>query len=162
MAQQTPVKDGATRAAEMVEANAELVEFVGTCSDEEWGRVCTPEGWSVAVVAHHIAWGHEVAAGWIRTIREGRDVPGSPAEHDAGNGRKAAEVAGISRGEVIELANRNIAELTQLLRSLTEADFARSAEFGPGGGAEMSVGRLAGARGHLDRHLNNMREAVGR
>jgi DinB superfamily len=155
-------RSGATRAQEMIDANAEFVAFIATCTDEEWGRICAAEGWPVGVVAHHIAWGHEVSAGWIRTIRSGRDVPGSPEAHNAGNAAKAAEMAGVSRDEVIQIANRNLNGLTALLRSLTAEDLSKSATFGPGAGMEMSVDQLAGARGHLDRHLGSIRAAVGR
>lgn len=156
------MRTGPMRAEDMIDANAELVAFIQTCSDEEWGRTCEGEGWPVNVVAHHIAWGHEVSAGWIRTIRSGRDVPGSPEAHDAGNAAKAAEVAEISRDEVIRLANRNVNELASLLRSLTAEDLSRSSTFGPAGGVKMSVDQLAGARRHLDRHLGSIRAAVGR
>jgi hypothetical protein len=155
-------RSGATRAQEMIDANAEFVAFIATCTDEEWGRVCSAESWPVGVVAHHIAWGHEVSAGWIRTIRSGKDVPGSPQTHNAANEAKASEMAGVSRDEVIGIANRNLIGLTALLRSLTDEDLSQSASFGPGGGMKMSVDQLAGARGHLDRHLGSIRAAVGR
>jgi hypothetical protein len=155
-------RSGATRAQEMIDANAEFVAFIATCTDEEWGRVCSAESWPVGVVAHHIAWGHEVSAGWIRTIRSGNDVPGSPQTHNAANEAKASEMAGVSRDEVIGIANRNLIGLTALLRSLTDEDLSQSASFGPGGGMKMSVDQLAGARGHLDRHLGSIRAAVGR
>jgi hypothetical protein len=155
-------RSGATRAQEMIDANAEFVAFIATCTEDEWGRICAAEGWPVNVVAHHIAWGHEVSAGWIRTIRSGKDVPGSSETHNAANQAKAAEMARVSRDEVIRLANRNLNELTSLLRSLTGEDLSKSAAFGPGGGMKMSVDNLAGARGHLDRHLSSIRAAVGR
>jgi hypothetical protein len=155
-------RSGPTRAQEITDANAEFVSFIATCTDEEWGRICAAEGWPVGVVAHHIAWGHAVSAGWIRTIRSGKDVPGSPQTHNAGNEAKAAEMADVSRDEVIRLANRNLDELTALLRSLADEDILQSATFGPGGGMKMSVDNLAGARGHLDRHLGSIRSAVGR
>lgn len=154
-------RSGATRAQEMIDANAEFVAFIATCTDEEWARVCA-ETWPVGVVAHHIAWGHEVSAGWIRTIRSGKDVPGSSETHNAGNAAKAAEMAGVSRDEVIRLAHRNLNELTALLRSLADEELLQSATFGPGGGMKISLDQLAGARGHLDRHLGSIRAAVGR
>src|ERR1700686_1480046 len=110
------VKSGGVRAQEITDANDEFVAFIETCSDEEWGRTGTAEAWPVNVVAHHIARGHEVSAGWIRTIRSGKDVPGSPELHDANNNATAAEVAGISRDEVVRLANRNVVALAELLR----------------------------------------------
>jgi hypothetical protein len=155
-------RSGAIRAEEITDANSELVAFIETCDDHDWARICTAEAWPVSAVAHHIAWGHEVSAGWIRSIRAGQEVPGSPETHDAANQAKAAEVAAISREEVIRLANRNVNDLAELLRTLTTADLAKSAAFGPGGGMAMSVDQLAGSRRHLDRHLTSIRSAVGR
>jgi hypothetical protein len=155
-------RPGVARAEQIVEANDELVAFIETCSDQDWARMCAVEAWPVSVVAHHVAWGHEVAVGWIRTIRSGNDVPGSPELHNAGNETKAASVAGISRDEVIALAKENVDAYADLLRTLTDEDLAKSAAFGPAGGMPMSVDRLAGARRHLDGHLGSMRAAVGR
>jgi len=162
MSQHTDVSSPADRAAQLEAANEELIAFIETCTDEEWAKTCEAEGWPVAVVAHHVAWGHHVAAGWIRTISAGHEVPGSPELHDAGNAAKAAEAAGITRDEVIALARRNIVELAEVVRSLGEADLAKESPFGPAGGRPMSIDRLAGARGHLDRHLGSIRAAVGR
>jgi uncharacterized damage-inducible protein DinB len=162
MSQPTDVTSPADRAAQIEAANEELIAFIEACTDAEWARTCEAEGWSVAVVAHHIAWGHHVAAGWIRTIAGGHGIPGSPELHDAGNAAKAAEATGITREEVIALARRNIVELAEVVRSLADADLAKSSPFGPAGGRPMSVDRLAGARGHLDRHLGSIRAAVGR
>jgi hypothetical protein len=61
------------------------------------------------VVAHHIAWGHERAAGWIESIRRGEEIPGSPEEHNASNAAMAAQVAGISPNAVLALSDRNLA-----------------------------------------------------
>src|ERR1051325_782573 len=161
MSQHPDVTSPADRAAQIEAANDELIAFIETCTDEEWARTCEAEGWPVAVVAHHIAWGHHVAAGWIRTIASGHDIPGSPELHDAGNAAKAAEATGTTREEVIALARRNIVELAEVVRSLTDPGLAKSSPFGPAGGRPMSVDRLAGARGHLDRHLGSIRAAVG-
>src|SRR6202022_972826 len=44
-------------AEEMSDANAELIAFVESCTDEEWRTICRAERWGVGVVAHHVAWG---------------------------------------------------------------------------------------------------------
>ena len=77
------------RAQALIDANAEFVRFIETCADDEWLLVCPAEGWTVGAVANHIARGHAAVAGWIETIRDGRDVPGSPEQHDANNASMA-------------------------------------------------------------------------
>src|SRR5260370_13272259 len=116
---------------EIDDANAEVNGFVESCSDEEWRTICRAERWRLGVVAHHIAWGHERAADWINSIRNGIPIPGSPRAHDASNAIKAAQVAGIGRDEVIFLARRNADRLVAVLRSLTAEDFKRAVPFGP-------------------------------
>ena len=147
-------------AEEIMDANAEFVAFVETCSDKEWKASCRGERWSVAVVAHHVAWGHERAADWIKAICSGIPIPGSPQAHNASNTLKAAQVAGISRDEVIFLARRNADQLVAVLRSLAEEDFRKSVPFGPAGGRALSVEGLG--RNHLDRHLASIRATLRR
>jgi hypothetical protein len=147
-------------AEEIADANAEFIAFVESCSDQEWRATCRGERWRVGVVAHHIAWGHERAANWINAIRNGIPIPGSPRAHDASNDIKAAQVAGISRDEVIFLARRNADRLVAILRSLTEEDFERAVPFGPARGRPLSIEGLG--RSHLDRHLASMRATLRR
>lgn len=147
-------------AEEIMDANAEFVAFVETCSDKEWRATCRGERWSVAVVAHHIAWGHERAGDWIGAIRDGIPIPGSPRAHRASNALKATQVAGIGRDEVIFLARRNADLLITLLRSIDDEDLRKRVPFGPAGGRPMSIEGLG--RGHLDGHLASIRTTLRR
>jgi DinB superfamily len=147
-------------AEEIADANAEFIAFIESCSDKEWKTTCRGERWSVGVVAHHIAWGHERAADWIRAIRSGIPIPGSPQAHNASNGLKAMQVAGISREEAVHLARRNGDKLIAVLRSLVEEDFRKSVPFGPVGGRAIDIEGLG--RSHLDRHLGSIRATLRR
>ena len=147
-------------AEEIADANAEFLAFVETCSDEGWRAVCRAERWRMAVVAHHTAWGHERAANWINSIRNGIPIRGSPEERNASNRIRAAQVAGIKRDEVIFLARRNAERLIAVLRSLTEEDFNQTVPFGPSRGRPISIDALG--RGHLDGHLASMRATLRR
>lgn len=147
-------------AEEIADANAEFIAFVESCSDKEWRAVCRAERWRIGVVAHHIVWGHERAADWINAIRNGIPIPGSPRAHDASNAIKAAQVAGISRDEVIFLARRNADRLVAVLRSLTDEDFERAVPFGPARGRPLTIEGLG--RSHLDRHLASIRATLRR
>ena len=147
-------------AEEIADANAEFIAFVETCSDKDWKAICRSERWSVGVVAHHIAWGHERSADWINAIRSGIPIPGSPQAHNASNAIKAAQVAGISRDEVVFLARRNAERLVAVLRSLTEEDFKHAVPFGPARGRPIAIDGLG--RSHLDRHLASMRSTLHR
>jgi hypothetical protein len=145
-------------AEEMIDANAEFTAFVEGCSDEDWRAVCREEKWRIGVVAHHVAWGHERAVDWINAVRSGIPIPGSPQAHNASNAIKAAQVAGISRDEVVFLARRNAERLVAALRSLTDEDFKRVVPFGPARGRPISIDGLG--RSHLERHLASMRATL--
>ena len=46
-------------------------------SDADWKKVTSAEKWSVGVVAHHVAMGHEGIGGIIKTIASGKAMPTS-------------------------------------------------------------------------------------
>jgi hypothetical protein len=150
------------RTQELLAASADFVGFVRSCTADEWQRTCAEEGWPVGVVAFHVARGHAVVRGWLQSLREGRDVTLTPAALDADNAAMASEAQSVTQSDVVELAEHNIEDLARFLRTLSDADLAMSARFGPGGGDEVSVGRLAGSRGHLDRHLASIRATLAR
>lgn len=162
MANNVTATPGPVRAQAMIDANEDLVAFVESCSDDDWGKTCQPERWPVGVVACHVARGHRVVAQWIEEMVGEGGVSLSPDELDEMNAAMAKEVAGVSRDEVIELSRRNVETLAATLRGLSDEDLRVTAPFGPSGGAVLPVDRLAGSRGHLDGHLASMREAVGR
>jgi hypothetical protein len=45
-------------------------------SDADWKKT-TSENWTVGVVAHHVANGHEGISGIIKTVASGKSVPAS-------------------------------------------------------------------------------------
>lgn len=153
---------GVSRAQVLIDANSDLVEFLVSCTNDEWSQMCSREGWTVGAVAYHVARGHEVAARWIETLRDGRAVPGSPQEHDADNAAMASEAAGVTREEVIRLSQQNVELLAAVLNSLSDSDLAMGAPFGPAGGGRMTVDQLAGKRSHLDAHLESIRATLAR
>jgi hypothetical protein len=52
-----------------------LIEFVENCSEEDWRKQCPGEGWTVGVVAHHIAASHYGILAWAKMIVEGQALP---------------------------------------------------------------------------------------
>jgi DinB superfamily len=155
------LKPVAERAQEMVDANEELVAFVEACSDADWARVCAGETWPIGVVAYHVANGHRVVASWINQLLAG-GVSLTRDELNTANAAMAAEHAGVTRAEVIDLSRRNVQSLAATLRRLSEDDLRAVAPFGPAGGMAVPVDDIAGNRGHLERHLDSMRAAAGR
>ena len=49
------------------QASQEMIATVERCSDAQWTTKTSGEGWSVGVVAHHVAQGHEAIAEFVKS-----------------------------------------------------------------------------------------------
>lgn len=161
MASDTDLKPVTQRAEEMAAANDQLIEFVESCSDDDWATVCAGEGWPVGVVAYHAAKGHGVVAQWIDQLLAG-GVAMTADELNAMNATMAREHANVSRTVVVELSRTTLQALTATLLRLTDDDLRVTGPFGPAGGSVVPVDAIAGSTGHVMGHLASMRSALGR
>jgi uncharacterized damage-inducible protein DinB len=156
------VSDRANALADALErANEEVIDFVSTRSDAEWSTVVQPEGWTVGVVAHHVAEGHMKALRWMETILAGENVEDTPEAHRAEDAAHAEAYADVTKADALAHLRTTLDGLVAFIRTLDDDALARSASFGPDGGRPRSVEQLC-ATTHIDRHLARMREAVGR
>ena len=107
--------------------NNEFIAFVDNCSDEDWRKVCSGEGWTVGVVAHHVAAGHFGAIDFVRMIVAGEAIPEITMETiDQMNAQHAKEHANCTREEVLALLRKNGSAFAGYLEGLSEADLART------------------------------------
>ena len=114
-------------AARFTTFNKEMITFVDNCSDEEWRKVCSGEGWTVGVVAHHVAAGHFGAIDFVRMIVAGEAIPEITMETiDQMNAQHAKEHANCTREEVLALLRKNGSAFAGYLEGLSEADLART------------------------------------
>ena len=137
--------------------------FVDNCSDEDWQKVCSGEGWTVGVVAHHVAAGHFGAIDFVRMIVAGEAMPEITMEAiDQMNAQHANERANCTKEEVLGLLRENGSAFAGYLEGLSEADLARTGYLAAIGGEisaqqliEMFILQSGGE------HLDNMRAATG-
>src|SRR6266852_5359100 len=95
-------------------------------SDADW-RKTTAEKWTVGVVAHHVAGGHEGIAGIIKTVAAGQSVPNFTMDMlHAMNAKHAKEFANVSKAETIALHKKNAAAAAAVVRGLSDADLGKS------------------------------------
>lgn len=107
--------------------NNEFIAFVDNCSDEDWRKVCSGEGWTVGVVAHHVAAGHFGAIDFVRMIVAGEAIPEITMETiDQMNAQHAKEHANCTREEVLALLRKNGSAFAGYLEGLSEADLGRT------------------------------------
>jgi hypothetical protein len=142
-------------------ANAEAIAFAGSCSEAQWRTLVPGEGWSVGVVLHHIAESHAAVLRWLDAMVRGDGVTDTVDDIDTRNEEHAERTMGIGIAETIELLRENGAQTEAVLRSLTEAQLARTAPFGPAGGQSLPVSALAEVTArHTLEHLSHARQAV--
>ncbi len=107
--------------------NNEFIAFVDNCSDEDWRKVCSGEGWTVGVVAHHVAAGHFGAIDFVRMIVAGEAIPEITMEAiDQMNAQHAKEHTNCTREEVLALLRKNGSAFAGYLEGLSEADLGRT------------------------------------
>jgi hypothetical protein len=156
---------GSERAAEIADdlaaANAEVLAFVRSCSEEQWLLTVPGEGWTVGVVLHHVAEGHEQGLRWLDAMARGAGVADTAEGIDRANAAHARRAEGIGPAETLALLESNGAELESALRELSDEELDRCAPFGPAGGRELPTADLAvvSAR-HVREHLAHARGAV--
>jgi hypothetical protein len=155
------------RTKELVERvtafNNDFITFVENCSDEEWRKVCSGEGWTVGVVAHHVAAGHFGTIDLVRMIVAEEAMPEITMEAiDQMNAQHAKKHAHCTQEEVLALLRKKGSAFADYLEGLSEADLARTGYLAAIGGEisaqqliEMFILQSGGE------HLDNMRAATG-
>ena len=148
-------------ADELEGANAELISFAESCSEDQWRMIVPGENWSVGTLVHHCALGHATASSWIREMIETGAVSTTAEELDASNARHAADFANPAITETVDLLRRNGTAAAGVLRSLSDEELEREAAFGPAGGRIFKVESFAGMFSrHPISHLANARAAI--
>ena len=141
----------------------DFIAFVDNCSDEDWQKMCSGEGWTVGVVAHHVAAAHFGAIDLARMIVAGEAMPEITMEAiDQMNAQHAKEHANCTREEVLALLRKNGSAFAGYLEGLSEADLARTGYLGLIGGdvsaqqlTEMIILQSGGE------HFDSMKAATG-
>ena len=150
-------------AADVEQANADIIFFSESCSPEEWLAVVPGDNWPVCVVAHHVAEGYDLVSGWIDCALTGRPVEDTADGIDAVNSRHAEAFAGVGVHETVALLRAKGSAAVTRIRGLSASDLVMTAEFGPAGGQPFSVEQFCmAAAGHVQSHLGRARAALGR
>lgn len=139
---------------------SEIVATLDRLSDEQWRRTCAAEGWSVGLVAFHIALGVERQGGWIEQALEGG--PAHQFSWDVTNELNAAVAnARILPSKPFVLAGLPVTadRLCTLLQTMSDSDAARVAL--SSGGKDLSIEFvMKNLMRHIDEHVASIRDAV--
>ena len=141
----------------------EATAVLDRLSDADWKKTTSAEKWTVGVVAHHMAGGHEGIAGIIKTVAGGQSIPNFTMDmlHDM-NAKHAQEHAKATKAETVALHKKSAAAAAAVLRGLSDTDLAKSGTVLTGM-PPMSVEQVVGGilLNHIDEHLKSIRATVG-
>ena len=146
--------------AKVQEATAVLEKL----SDADWKKKTAGEQWTVGVVAHHVAGGHEGISGIIKTVAAGQSIPNFTLDklHEM-NAKHAQDFSNVSKAETVALHKKNAAAAAAVVRGLSDADLAKSGTVLTGV-PPMTVEQIVTniLINHVDEHVRNIRTAVGK
>jgi uncharacterized damage-inducible protein DinB len=148
-------------ATQVEAANQQLIDAVQRCSEEQWQKRSTSEGWSVGVLAHHVAISYGPIADMVQAVASGREpelpTPDGQAEMNAQHARDYAQVG---KQETVDALRCNGAAAADVVRGLSDDQRTRTTT--SFGGKEMNVAQLlqGAAIGHPKQHLASISEAI--
>ena len=141
----------------------EATAVLDRLSDADWKKTTSAEKWTVGVVAHHMAGGHEGIAGIIKTVAGGQSISNFTMDmlHDM-NAKHAKEFANVSKAETIALHKKNAAAAAAVVRGLSDADLSKNGTVLTGM-PPMSVEQIINVvlLNHVEEHLKSIRAAIG-
>jgi uncharacterized damage-inducible protein DinB len=149
-------------AAQFETANNEFIATVEGCTDAQWRQPCASEGWSIGVVAHHVAVVYPAFAGIVERLATGVTLPprsSMDAVHRS-NAQHARDYADVGKTETLDALRANGAAVTQRLRSLSDEQLDRIA--GVFGDRELSTAQVVEwiVIGHTREHLASIRATI--
>ena len=131
-------------------------------SEADWKKTTSGETWTVGVVAHHVAGGHEGISGIIKTVAGGQSIPNFTLDalHEM-NAKHAKEFSGATKAETVALHKKNAGAAAALVRGLSDDDLARTGTVLTGV-PPMSVEQIVTniLINHIDDHFGSIRKTV--
>ena len=149
-------------AEQFEQANRQMIAAIEHCSEAQWKTKTSGEQWSVGVVAHHVAQGHEAVAGLVRMTANGQPLPPMTMDtiHQM-NAEHAKQYANATKDETLALLRKNAAAAASTVRGLSDEQLDRSAPLlgGPPMTAQQMVERVL--IGHVKEHHGSIQATVG-
>jgi hypothetical protein len=157
------MSERARELAEKLQAfSSDVAAFVENCSDEDWGKTCSGEGWPVVVVARHLGLGHFGVLGLAKMLVAGEPLPElTGAMVDQMNAQHAEEHADCTKDEVLGFLRAKGPEFAGYVAGLSDEDLDRAAYLALLG-RDVSTERLIELviLNSGKEHLENMKAAV--
>ena len=142
----------------------EVIAFVETLSDEDWGKVCEWEEWSVGATAYHVGAGHFAVSDLAGIIIRGEDLP--PLNMDQINdmsNKQAREHEGCTKADALDQLRTNSAKMVAFAAGLTDDELDRKGSM-PAFEGEVNTEQFIGfiIFESAAQHFKSMKDAVGK
>jgi len=142
----------------------EVIAFVETLSDEDWGKVCEWEEWSVGATAYHVGAGHFAASDLAGMIIRGENLP--PLNMDQINemsNTQAREHEGCTKADALAQLKTNSEKMVAFAAGLTDDELDRKGSM-PAFEGEVNTEQFIGfiIFESAAQHFNSMKEAVSK
>ena len=140
----------------------EATTLIEKLSDAEWKTVTAAEKWSVGVVAHHVATGHEGISRIVKTVASGQPMPHFTLDMlNQMNAQHAKEHAGCTKSETLALHKTNAGAAAAIVRGLSDAELEKTgkvlADAPPMNVEAIVTGILIN---HIDEHVSSIRKTL--
>ena len=152
-------------AARIEEGAVSLAAFAEQLSDAEWRKPIPRDGRAVGVVVHHVASVYPIEVDLAKTIGSGKAVTGVTWEAVAEmNAKHAAEHAGVTKSDALDLLRRNSRDAAAAVRKFTDEELDGAAPFSLSFGAPVTAQFVIEdhALRHSWHHLAKIRAALGK
>jgi len=156
----------ATNAQELAERlsafNAEVIAFVNSVPDAQWGKRCKGEEWSIGVVARHIGAGHYSSIELAKIMIAGMPLPelSQKVLTESANSH-AAKHADCTRAEVLSILESKGRTMVEYVAGLDDAHLSATGYI-EAFGNDVTVKRMLEVINLVSagEHLQSMRNAL--
>ena len=98
-----------------------LADFAASLTDAQWTTRCMPDGRTVGVIVHHVAFVYPIEIEIAQTIANGKPLTGLTMDDvHALNARHATENVAVTKDAAIELLRINSAAAAAAIRALSD------------------------------------------
>lgn len=158
------IKRAEVLASRIEEGARGLAAYAEGLTDADW-RTPVRDGRPIGVIVHHVASVYPIEIDLAKTIASGKAVTEVPWEAvHAMNAKHAADNAGVTKAEALELLQRNSGEAATAVRAFTDEELNTAAPFSLSYGAPVTAQFVIEdhALRHSWYHLARIRETLGR
>ena len=104
-----------------------LAAFAASLSEAQWKMRCLPDGRTVGVIVHHVAFVYPIEIDIAQTIANGKPLTGLTMDDvHALNAKHAVDHAAVTKEAAIEALRANSAAAAAAIRALTDEQLAQA------------------------------------